>query len=63
MIVLKYQESTTEKFFENDRIYQGFWGGRGAKKIQKKYVSGGSGIKKFSNFLMSQIDIDNIFPG
>ena len=40
-----------------------FWGGGGAKNFQKKQVSGGSGIKKFSKFLMSQIDIDNMFPG
>ena len=49
--------------FKNDRIYQGFLGGRGGKNFQKKYVFGGSRIKKFSKFLMSQIDIDNMFPG
>ena len=35
-------------------------GGGGAKK---KNVFGGSRIEKISNFLTSQIDIDNMFPG
>ena len=36
MIVLKYQESTTEKFFENAAENLSFWGGRGGKTFSKK---------------------------
>ena len=36
MIVLKYQESTTEKFFENARDNLSFWGVGGANKFKKK---------------------------
>ena len=35
MIVLKYQESTTEKFFENARDNLSFWGW-GGKTFSKK---------------------------
>ena len=63
MIVIKYQESTTEKFFENARDNLSFWGVGGAKKSKKKWGFGGSRVKIFSKFLMSQIDMNNIFPG
>ena len=36
MIVLKYQESTTEKFFENARDNQSFWRAGGPRHFQKK---------------------------
>ena len=61
MIVLKYQDSTTDKFFENARRYQSFLG-RGAKHNQQKKVFGGSKLEKFSKLCESKIDINNIFP-
>ena len=39
MIVLKYQDSTTEKFFENSRRNLSFWGG-GETNFKKKIGSG-----------------------
>ena len=41
MIVLKYQDSTTEKFFEHARRNLSFWGWMGGgKKLSKKIGSG-----------------------
>ena len=42
MIVLKYQESTTEKFFENAWTNLFFWGGGGPKKFKKNRCLVGS---------------------
>ena len=61
MIVLKYQDSTTDKFFERARGNLFFFGGDNTKK--RKWGFGGSRVKIFSKFLMSQIDMNNIFPG
>ena len=61
MIVLKYQESTTEQFFENARDNLSFWGVGGTKNQKKKWGFGGSRVKNFSKFVESQIDINNIF--
>ena len=63
MIVLKYQESTTEKFFENASDNLSFLGGGGQTKWKKKWVFGGSRVKNFSKFFESQIDMNHIFPG
>ena len=49
MIVLKYQESTTEKFFENARDNLFFWGW-GGKKIKKNGGLVGPGLRFFRNF-------------
>ena len=40
MIVLKYQDSTTEKFFENARRNLSFWGWMGGQQTFKKIGSG-----------------------
>ena len=48
MIVLKYQESTTEQIFENDRDNLSFWGGGGTKKKRNSLV--GRGLRIFRNF-------------
>ena len=48
MIVLNYQESTTEKFFENARDNLSFFGG--ATKSKKKWDLVGPGLRIFRNF-------------
>ena len=63
MIVLKYQESTTEQIFENAQENLFCWGGvGGATKIQKKRCLVGPELRIFGIF-ESPIDINNIFPG
>ena len=48
MIVLKYQESTTEKFFENARDNLSFWGVGGNQK--KNWGLVGRGLRIFRIF-------------
>ena len=50
MIVLKYQESTTEKFFENARDNLSFLGVGGANKSKKSGGLVGRGLRIFRNF-------------
>ena len=49
-IVLKYQDSTTEKFFENARRYQSFWGVGDQKTFKKNRCLVGPELRNFRIF-------------
>ena len=58
MIVRKYQDSTRrQKFFENARRYQFFWGGIPTKNI-KKIESGGSKFEKVRFMFFDRYEIN-----